>query len=129
MARITGIGGIFLKINYDVKKLLSWYQEILGLDVSEYGINFLTPNNLTLITFEENDGNTLLNFSVDNLEEFMTQLKEKGVVIHQEIQNYEFGRFAQIKDPFDQIVELSELNNDQYIKMVEKEIEDYKKTS
>lgn len=127
MARITGIGGIFLKTKNDTTKLLHWYRDVLGLDITEYGINFLLPNEFTLITYDNKDGEAVLNFTVDDLDEFMAELKEKNVAVHDDIKDYDYGRFAQIKDPFDNIVELWETKPDAYIKMVEKEIDDYKK--
>lgn len=127
MARITGLGAVFLKTKSDTIKLLHWYRDVLGLDITEYGINFLLPNEFTLITYDNNEGEAVLNFTVDDLEEFLAELKEKNVVIHDDIKDYDYGKFAQIKDPFDNIVELWETKPTAYIKMVEKEIEDYKK--
>ena len=129
MARITGLGGVFLKTKSDTAKLLKWYKEVLGLDITEYGINFLLPNEFTLITFQNDGDDAVLNFTVDHLDEFLEELREKDVHIHQEIQDYDYGKFAQIKDPFGTLVELWETKPANYIKMVEKEIEDYKKES
>lgn len=126
MAKITGIGGIFVKIQNEIQPLLRWYQEVLGLDITEYGLNFLTPNELTLITFDKSDGETVLNFTVDNLDVFMEELKTKDVIIHQEIKEYDYGKFAQIKDPYGTTVELWETKKENYIKMVKKEMTDYK---
>lgn len=129
MASITGLGGVFLRTKNDTKKLLAWYSDVLGLDVSEYGINFLTPNHFTLITFTNKDDDAVLNFSVDDLEVFMQELKAKDVKIHSDIKEYDFGKFAQIKDPFDNIVELAELYDQPYKEMVEEEIKTYKRQS
>ncbi len=129
MAKITGIGGIFLRTKSDTTKLLHWYRDVLGLDITEYGINFLIPNEFTLITYDNKDEESMLNFSVDDLETFMTELKEKNVTIHREIVEYNFGKFAQIKDPFGTVVELAEIRSDNYLKMVKKEITDYKEES
>ena len=128
MAKITGIGGIFIKIQNEIQPLLRWYHEVLGLDITEYGLNFLTPNELTLITFDKADGETTLNFTVDNLEVFMEALRAKDVIIHQEIKDYDYGKFAQIKDPYGTTVELWETKKENYIKMVTKEMADYKES-
>lgn len=128
MAKITGIGGIFIQTNNDVANLLNWYKDVLKLDITEYGINFLIPNELTLITFNKGQGETVLNFTVDDLETFMVELKTKEVVIEQEIETYDYGKFARIKDPFGTTVELWETYEDNYIQMVNKEIEDHEKT-
>ena len=127
MARITGIGGVFLRTKSDPKELLKWYHEVLGLDVSDIAINFLSPNELTLITFDNKAEEAVLNFTVDNLGEFLEGLKEKGVAIHHDIKDYDYGRFAQIKDPFDNIIELWETKKEAYIKMVENEIAEYRR--
>lgn len=37
MSKITGIGGVFLNVVGDTKKLLYWYQDVLGLDIAELG--------------------------------------------------------------------------------------------
>lgn len=126
MSKITGIGGVFLNINGDAKKLLNWYHEVLGLDITEYGINFLTPNKFTLITFDNKElGKTVLNFTVDNLDDFLESLREKNVKGVHEIRVYEYGKFAQIEDILGNIIELWEPFDDNYIKMVEKEIDDF----
>ncbi|QVK16753.1 VOC family protein [Mycoplasmatota bacterium] len=128
MSKITGIGGVFLNISGDTKKLLKWYNDVLGLNITEYGINFLAPNKLTLITFDNKEhGNSFLNFTVDNLDHYMETLKAKGVKIIQEISVFEYGKFAQIEDILGNRVELWEPFEEEYIKMVEKEITDFNK--
>ncbi|MCH4889095.1 hypothetical protein EZV73_15980 [Acidaminobacter sp. JC074] len=127
MAKITGLGGVFIKTKSEVTRLLEWYRDVLELDITEYGLNFLVPNELTLITFEASEGETVLNFTVDNLDDFINMLKEKSVQITSPIKEYDYGKFAQIKDPFGNIVELWETRSDNYIQMVRKEIHDYKK--
>ncbi|MDH8677414.1 hypothetical protein QE109_04600 [Fusibacter bizertensis] len=124
MARITGLGGVFLKSTGEHKKLLDWYRDTLGLDVSEYGINFLYPNQFTLITYDDRENaKTTLNFTVDNLEEFMETLVNKSVKVIQEIKTYEYGRFAQIEDVLGNVVELWEPYEEAYKEMVNKELE------
>lgn len=126
MSKITGIGGVFLNISGDAMKLLNWYHKVLGLDITEYGVNFLMPNKFTLITFDNKEsGRTVLNFTVDNLDDFLGSLKEKEVKIVHEIQVYAYGKFAQIEDILGNIVELWEPFDDYYIKMVQQEINDH----
>lgn len=124
MSKITGIGGVFLNVVGDTKKLLDWYHDVLGLDITEFGINFLVPNKFTLITFDnEEPAKFVLNFTVDNLDDFIATLKSKGVKILQEIEVYEYGKFARIEDILGNKVELWEPVDEAYIKMVETEIE------
>lgn len=123
MAKITGLGGVFLKTSGDSKVLLEWYKEVLGLDVSEYGINFLAPNVFTLITFNSDEhAKTVLNFTVDHLDEMMVQLLQKKVKILKQIETVDFGKFAQIEDVLGNTVELWEPFEDVYIEMVNKEV-------
>lgn len=125
MAKVTGLGGVFLKSTGDHKKLLDWYRDILGLDVSEYGINFLYPNQFTLITFDDRESaKTTLNFTVDHLEDFMETMVNKSVKVIQEIKTYEYGKFAQIEDVLGNVVELWEPYEEVYKEMVRKEVED-----
>lgn len=124
MAKITGLGGAFLKVTGDAKKLLEWYGDVLGLDISDYGINFLVPNRFTLITFDDSESaKTTLNFTVDDLETFMLTVTDKGVKVIQEIKTYDYGKFAQIEDVLGNVVELWEPYDDAYREMVTKEIE------
>src|ERR1700721_852866 len=39
MARVTGIGGVFLR-SKNPKRLTAWYAEHLGFTVSEWGVSF-----------------------------------------------------------------------------------------
>ncbi len=127
MSKITGLGGVFLKSADDDKELLKWYRDVLELDVSEFGINFLEPNLITLITFSKKGENeAVLNLAVDDLDGFLQKLKGKGVQIYKETQSYPFGAFAQIKDPSGNVVELCQINREEYKKMTQKEIEEFK---
>jgi len=127
MSRITGIGGVFLNLDTDTKQLLKWYSDVLGLDVSDYGINFLEPNLMTLITFNRKpDDEAILNFAVDDLDDYVDKLKDKDVEVHKEVDTYPFGKFAQIKDIAGNIIELCQLNDDKYAAMVQEEIKQFK---
>ena len=109
MAKVTGIGGVFLKHIEESQKLIKWYEEILDITVSEYGLSFLEPNVFTLITFNRKSGNeAILNFTVDNLDELMRELKEKDVEITSEVKEYSYGKFSQIKDVLGNVIELWE---------------------
>ena len=126
MAGITGIGGVFLNLDTDIQQLHRWYRDMLGLDVSEYGINLNVSNAITLLTFNQVEDGAILNFAVDDLVEFMDQLRVKGVHVHREIIEQSFGMFAQIKDIAGNIIELSQLDEEKYRGMVEEEIEQYR---
>lgn len=128
MAKVTGIGGIFLRESGNQERLIKWYNEILGMKVSEYGLSFLEPNVFTLITFSrKTDEEAILNFTVDNLDELMVELKEKDVYIVDKVKEYSYGKFAHIKDVLGNVIELWEPYEENYLKMVEEESKKYKK--
>lgn len=106
MARITGLGGVFLTIGGDTRALLDWYHDVLGLQVGQYGIGFLEPNIFTLITFDGHPDGVQLNFTVDDLAGYLETLRGRGVRVTQEISDYDYGRFAQIADPQGHLIEL-----------------------
>lgn len=126
MAAIMGLGGVFIKLKSNVKKRLQWYHDILGVDVSAYGVNFLNPNEFTLITFNEAEEESVtLNFTVDDLEAFVQELKRKDVKFLTEIEEFDYGKFVRIEDVDGYPVELWEPHHDNYTEMVETEIRAY----
>lgn len=126
MSKITGIGGVFLQLNQETKRLLKWYHEVLEVDVTEYGINFLEQNNGALITFSSGQNDAILNFTVEGIEDFLVKLKEKSVEFVMPLKDYGYGKFCQIKDVNGNVIELCELNKAVYDKMVLEEIKTYK---
>lgn len=131
MAKITGIGGIFFKASHP-EMLKDWYRDNLGIDVGEYGASFHwgTKDNPSGYTswniFDKNSTYTepsnnefIVNYRVDNLEEFLQELKMKRVMQYGDIQDYEYGRFAWILDPYGNKIELWEPNDEGYQKMIE----------
>jgi predicted enzyme related to lactoylglutathione lyase len=127
MAKAVGIGGIFLHFKGDEKELFKWYQVNLGLKMSPYGTGFIEGEQLVLLSFKRssNEG-PYINFRVDDIEELIIKFKSEGLRIVKDIEEFEYGKFAQIEDPFTNIIELWEPNVEVYKKMVRKEIEDYK---
>ncbi len=121
MAQVTGIGGIFLKFK-NPAAMRDWYKDVLGMQTNDYGVLFefngdtsTTKGFLQLGTFEETsdyfgDANqqTMLNFRVDQLKEFKTELESNGVKIINEIASYSYGKFLHIEDPEGNRIELWE---------------------
>ena len=58
--------------------------------------------------FSPSEKQFMMNFRVENLEELMAQLKEEGVTIIGEIQEYDYGKFGWILDPEGNKIELWE---------------------
>ena len=116
MARVTGIGGIFLRTS-DPKSLQAWYAKHLGIQLSEYGgATFLWTDEVPATTgmttwslFPEDTkyfgpGNkngpqqAMINYRVDDLDALLVDLAAAGVWIDSKRQNESYGRFAWIKD-------------------------------
>lgn len=120
--RVTGLGGIFFK-SRDPQAIKDWYNKHLHLDAGEYGAMFewrLADNpekkgNTVWSPFPENTDyydpskkEFMINYRVENLEELLNVLKEEGVEIVGEIQNYPYGKFGWIMDPEGNKIELWE---------------------
>ena len=46
----------------------------------------LKPNLFTLISFDRDENEAILNFTVDDIEDFADKLKKKNVIIHKDIE-------------------------------------------
>ncbi len=120
--RVTGVGGIFFK-STDPKTARAWYGEHLGLPLNEYGALFEFrdahkperkgslqwgpfPENTKY--FEPSRKEFMVNFRVENLDELLASLREKGIQMVGEVEAYDFGRFAHIMDPEGNKIELWE---------------------
>lgn len=130
--RITSIGGVFIK-SQDPKSLLQWYQQNFEIKGDDYGFSFawksnehIKPDGHTLFSifpestdyFGQQQNSYMLNFRVHNLSELIETLRNNGVEVYKEIENYPYGSFAQIKDPEGRLIELWEPNDDAYAEMV-----------
>jgi predicted enzyme related to lactoylglutathione lyase len=117
MARVTGIGGIFLRAR-DPKALSAWYAEHLGVPLTAWGgANFLWSDEVppatgstAWSTFPDDtpyfgpgtaDGpqQTMVNYRVDDIDGLLAKLTAAGVEIDPKRDDSEFGRFAWITDP------------------------------
>ena len=120
--KVTGIGGIFFKTK-DVEATKKWYDENLGLAISDYGssfefrnakepeeINYLqwSPFNEESDYFDPSGKQFMINYRVQNIEALVKKLRENGVTIVDEIEEYEYGKFVHIMDPDGNKIELWE---------------------
>jgi predicted enzyme related to lactoylglutathione lyase len=130
MGRAIGIGGIFIHLKGKSKDLFDWYEEYLGLDFSAYGTGFLEGEQLLTITFKRDDSEDmpLLNFRVDDIESIISKLKKNSIQIINDIEDFDYGKFARFMDPFGNPIELWEAKSNAYRKLVKEEIKKYKKT-
>lgn len=129
MAKAVGIGGVFLHFEGEEKEVMDWYEKHLGLDMTPYGTGFIEGTQYVLLSFKRgNKPNTpYLNIRVDDIDTIMDNLKDIGCEVLSDVTEYPYGKFSQFKDPFGNAIELWEVYEEEYIKMVKKEIEDYKK--
>ncbi len=112
MARVTGIGGVFLR-SADPKRLAAWYREHLGLEINDYGFADLQwtdeippGTGKTVWTAFPADSaymgapeqGAMINYRVDDLDALLEKLAAAGVWIDPKRENAEYGRFAWIKD-------------------------------
>ena len=108
MARITGLGGIFYKVE-DPERTRAWYQEILGIG-GEWGAHFrwadepqddpyslASPFKASTDYFDPSASSFMVNYRVDDLEALIDELKRKGIEILG-TQDEDYGKFAWILD-------------------------------
>ena len=117
MQKITGVGGIFFKAR-DPQQLMEWYEQHLGLQF-QHGfieLKWADPQGSTVVSifkedsaqFNPSDKPYMINFRVSDLRALIAELREKGVTIVGDIQEYEYGRFGSIMDPEGNKLELWE---------------------
>jgi predicted enzyme related to lactoylglutathione lyase len=126
--RVTGIGGVFFKTE-DPKKLKEWYGKHLGLPIDEYGASFKwidpahpdakapaltawSPFKSDTTYFNPSDKPYMFNYRVENLVELLKILRQEGVEIVGEMQEFSYGKFGWIMDPDGNKIELWEPMDD-----------------
>lgn len=122
MAKITGIGGVFLKAG-DPKSLAAWYHKVLGMPIEDWGGAILRwpadtaeDKGVTVFHLAEKDtdwfspsqSSFMINFRIDNMAEMLTQIKKNEVEIVKGPESHENGKFLWIMDPDGNKVELWE---------------------
>lgn len=118
MEQVTGIGGIFFKAK-DPAKMAEWYRDNLGIRSEEGHADFVWrdkdhPETTSRTVWSVFPANTkyfespfMINYRVANLDRILEQLRRGGVVI-EKVEDYDYGRFAWIKDPEGNRIELWE---------------------
>jgi predicted enzyme related to lactoylglutathione lyase len=112
MARVTGVGGVFLR-SKDANALARWYAEHLGVKLSDFnGSSFQWSDEVPAGTgmtawsafpletkyFGEGQQAVMINYRVDDLDEMLTALGAAGVWVDPHREDHIYGRFAWIKD-------------------------------
>lgn len=123
MAKVTGIGGVFIKSKGDHKALAAWYGKYLGFDFEKWGGAILKwpedkagDGGQTVWHVAEKDGSWfspstssfMINYRVDDLKGLLAQLRQDGIEILKGPDTDENGSFAWLLDPEGNKVELWE---------------------
>jgi predicted enzyme related to lactoylglutathione lyase len=123
MAKVTGIGGVFIKSKGKGAELAAWYRKHLGLSLEDFGGSILKwPDdkaedegltvwhaaNADSKWFSPSESSFMINYRVDDLVELLDQLRAGGVEIVGGPDSAENGKFAWIMDPDGNKVELWE---------------------
>jgi predicted enzyme related to lactoylglutathione lyase len=102
--RVTGVGGVFFRAR-DPQALVAWYAEHLGVPVSAGYVVFPESYDTHWVPFPADTGywpaekQSMVNFTVRNLDAMLAQLRDAGVPVADEIEEMEFGRFGWATDP------------------------------
>jgi predicted enzyme related to lactoylglutathione lyase len=132
MKRVTGLGGVFFKCK-DPDAQKNWYNTHLGLHTDAYGTTFewrksdkveekgftqWSPMAAETTYFAPSEKEFMINYRVENLFELVKLLKEEGVIVLDEIEEFEYGSFVHILDPEGNKIELWQPNDEEYDKIV-----------
>jgi predicted enzyme related to lactoylglutathione lyase len=114
MARVVGIGGVFIKIA-DADAWRSWYAQVLGVGFDDFGgVSFphpdigygvLSPFPTDTDYFAPSTAPFMINLIVDDLDGVLAQVRAAGVSWTGPEDN-DYGRFAWLMDPIGLKVEL-----------------------
>ncbi len=120
--KVTGIGGIFF-FSEDPKTTRDWYQQNLGLDMTDWGSTFESRsldkpeevNSLQWSPFKNGSEyfapsakDFMINYRVQRIEGLVEKLKSNGVVVLDNIEASDYGKFVHIMDADGNKVELWE---------------------
>ena len=120
MKRVTGIGGVFFKAE-NPKRLRDWYARHLGLPMKPFGsvvrwrefndperegYTIWSPFPRDTKYFGEKSTDFMINFRVEDLDAVLRALRRERVRLEERVEELEYGRFAWIRDPEGNRVEL-----------------------
>jgi predicted enzyme related to lactoylglutathione lyase len=123
MAKVTGIGGVFIKSTKDKKVLADWYRDNLGLKFEDWGGSIISWTEDAQVDggqtvwstaapdskwFAPSESSFMINYRVDDLDALLENLKASGVEIVGDPQTDFNGKFAWVVDPDGNKVELWE---------------------
>lgn len=126
---VAGIGGVFLFSN-KARELSEWYTRHLGIVFTQYegtdtyGMEFYyrfdrDPSMRTSTVFSISQTDKTLspgrhefevNYRVEDLSAFRAQLEADGIAV-EKVEEFDYGRFAWVRDPDGNRIELYEATN------------------
>jgi len=125
--RVTGLGGFFFKTE-NPDQIKEWYKTHLGIPTDQYGWTFWwydengekcstqwSPFQQSTSYFKPSEKQFMMNFRVENLIELLEVLKEEGVTVVGDIEEYDYGKFGWILDPENNKIELWEPNDSVFL--------------
>lgn len=122
MKRVTGLGGIFFKVQ-DFNQMRDWYTKHLGIPAEGgYGLFWWRDDEQPEVRksttwslfkhdtdyFQPSTAPFMINYRVDNLVELLDALRKEGVRVEDKIEEFEYGKFGWIYDPEGNKIELWE---------------------
>lgn len=116
MERVSGIGGVFFRTQ-NPKALKEWYSKHLGVGPAspenpyepwqqEAGPTAFEPFPANTDYFGRESQQWMLNFRVRDLDAMVAQLRDAGIEVTVNTENFDFGRFAHLNDPEGNRIEL-----------------------
>ena len=130
MKKVTGIGGIFFKCK-NPPLIREWYSKNLGINTDQYGSTFewiqadgvqkgftqWSPFDDATKYFQPSSKEFMINYRVENIDALVKKLKLDGIVVLDEIETFEYGKFVHILDPENNKIELWEPLDSEFEKM------------
>ena len=118
MEKVDGFGGLFFRAD-NPDGLAQWYLQHLGINpapssvdaqvwVQQTGPTVFAPFANDTDYFGDDEKQFMLNFRVGNLDKMIQQLKTAGIDVQPVIEEAPIGRFARLKDPEGNPIELWE---------------------
>jgi glyoxylase I family protein len=118
MEKVLGFGGLFFRAQ-DPEALGKWYRDNLGVDMipdsyekapwkQEAGPTAFAPFPKDSEYFGDPKKVWMLNFRVKDIDAMTTQLRAAGIAVKVDPEAYPNGRFARLKDPEGNPIELWE---------------------
>lgn len=121
MERVLGVGGFFFRAR-EPEALARWYADNLGVAPApqsydaepwrtESGVTIFAPFDQASPHFGDSEKLWMINFRVRDLDAIAAQLRRSGQEVEIDPQTYPNGRFARLRDPEDNPIQLWEPAN------------------